>query len=143
MKGLKVFPQESTRHFIKPVSLSGKDFWLAAYPLPKRQDYCVVVCKPHALQVLFQLSKEGRWPSGKESTAKLEVPGSKPDSTEDPSCMGPVASQVIRRRSSVLPLVWCGRLERGALRCRPRHMIEVQNDEVRRKEPLCCLEMER
>ncbi|GBM09026.1 hypothetical protein AVEN_229057-1 [Araneus ventricosus] len=41
------------------------------------------------------------------------VPGSKPDSTEDPSCIGPVACSIICRRSNVLPLVWCGSLERG------------------------------
>ncbi|GBN34301.1 hypothetical protein AVEN_163358-1 [Araneus ventricosus] len=38
-----------------------------------------------------------RWPSGKVSALGRRVPGSKPDSTEDPSCIGPVARQIIRR----------------------------------------------
>ncbi|GBN58922.1 hypothetical protein AVEN_123928-1 [Araneus ventricosus] len=34
-------------------------------------------------------------------------------------------------RSKLLPLVWCGSLERGCqLRCRPRHLTVVQNRSV-------------
>ncbi|GBL73670.1 hypothetical protein AVEN_230669-1 [Araneus ventricosus] len=44
------------------------------------------------------------------------APGSKPDFTEDLSCIGPNA----------LRLVWCGSLERGCqLRCSLRHLTEV------------------
>ncbi|GBN83303.1 hypothetical protein AVEN_47470-1 [Araneus ventricosus] len=32
-----------------------------------------------------------RWPNGKVPPLGRRVPGSKPDSTEDPPCMGPVA----------------------------------------------------
>ncbi|GBO07686.1 hypothetical protein AVEN_21865-1 [Araneus ventricosus] len=68
------------------------------------------------------------------------VPGSKPDSTEDLSCIGPVARSIIRRESNVLPLVWCGTLERGfQLRCLPRHLPAVQTDEVRPKIALVLL----
>ncbi|GBM27156.1 hypothetical protein AVEN_207489-1 [Araneus ventricosus] len=35
------------------------------------------------------------------------VPGSRPDSTEDPSCIGPIARSIIRRGPNVLPLLWC------------------------------------
>ncbi|GBM86837.1 hypothetical protein AVEN_225059-1 [Araneus ventricosus] len=42
----------------------------------------------------------------------LRAPGSKPDSTEDLQCIGPVARQIIRSGSNILPLVWCGSLER-------------------------------
>ncbi|GBN37372.1 hypothetical protein AVEN_102409-1 [Araneus ventricosus] len=49
---------------------------------------------------------------------------SKPDRTEDPPCMGPVARQIIRRGTKVLPLVWRGSLERG------RHPTAAQNYDV-------------
>ncbi|GBM36083.1 hypothetical protein AVEN_221243-1 [Araneus ventricosus] len=39
--------------------------------------------------------------------------GSKPGSTEDPSYIGHVAREIIRRRSNVFPLVRCGSLERA------------------------------
>ncbi|GBN29884.1 hypothetical protein AVEN_178989-1 [Araneus ventricosus] len=69
------------------------------------------------------------------------VPGSKPDSTEDPPCIGPVEREIIRRGPNVLPLVWFGSLERGCqLRCRPRHLTEIQNDEVRPKIALVLLQ---
>ncbi|GBM78526.1 hypothetical protein AVEN_260452-1 [Araneus ventricosus] len=59
------------------------------------------------------------------------APGSKPDSTEDPPCIEPVARYIIR--SCQTPSRWCG-VEvwrgRGQLRCRPRHLTAVQNDEV-------------
>ncbi|GBN18939.1 hypothetical protein AVEN_169392-1 [Araneus ventricosus] len=38
-----------------------------------------------------------RWPSGKVSALGSEGLSSKPDSTEDPPCMGHVARQIIRR----------------------------------------------
>ncbi|GBM77925.1 hypothetical protein AVEN_89588-1 [Araneus ventricosus] len=41
------------------------------------------------------------------------APGSKPDSTEDLSCIGPVARQIIPILPNVLPLMWCESLERG------------------------------
>ncbi|GBO07716.1 hypothetical protein AVEN_37505-1 [Araneus ventricosus] len=65
----------------------------------------------------------------KENCTRLwsrRVPGSKPDFIEDPPCIGPAARSIIRRGSNVLPLVWCGTLERGfQLRCRPRHLPAV------------------
>ncbi|GBM22018.1 hypothetical protein AVEN_242689-1 [Araneus ventricosus] len=42
-----------------------------------------------------------------------KTPGSKLDSTADLSCNGPVARYITRREPNVLPLVWCGSLERG------------------------------
>ncbi|GBM98367.1 hypothetical protein AVEN_137646-1 [Araneus ventricosus] len=73
--------------------------------------------------VSFQNELRSRWPSGK-------VPGSNPDSTEDASCIGPVARQIIRLRD--VPPVWCGSLERVFhLRRCPCHLPTVQNDEVR------------
>ncbi|GBN54118.1 hypothetical protein AVEN_78824-1 [Araneus ventricosus] len=72
------------------------------------------------------------------------VPSSKPDSTEDLSCIWSVPRYVIRRRSSILPLVWCGSLERGCQpRCRPRHLTAVQNYDIRRKIALVLLKMGR
>ncbi|GBN22829.1 hypothetical protein AVEN_127775-1 [Araneus ventricosus] len=41
-----------------------------------------------------------------------KVPGSKPKSTENPSCIGPDARKIIRREPNVLPLTWHGSLER-------------------------------
>ncbi|GBL94156.1 hypothetical protein AVEN_163487-1 [Araneus ventricosus] len=57
------------------------------------------------------------------------VPGSKPDSNDDPPCMGHVERQIIL--SSQTSARWCGSLEGGRqLRCRPRHLTAVQNYEV-------------
>ncbi|GBM87953.1 hypothetical protein AVEN_195189-1 [Araneus ventricosus] len=42
---------------------------------------------------LRELRRRPRWPGGRVSTMGLKVPGSKPDSTEDPSCTEPVARQ--------------------------------------------------
>ncbi|GFW30481.1 hypothetical protein TNCV_454191 [Trichonephila clavipes] len=40
------------------------------------------------------------------------------------------------KSSNVLPLMWCGSWKRGCqLRCRPRHLISVQNYEVHRQKP--------
>ncbi|GBN60265.1 hypothetical protein AVEN_221012-1 [Araneus ventricosus] len=39
-------------------------------------------------------------------------PAPKFDSSEDSSCIGPVAGSIRRRGSNVLPLVWCESLER-------------------------------
>ncbi|GBL78005.1 hypothetical protein AVEN_143322-1 [Araneus ventricosus] len=67
------------------------------------------------------------------------IPGSKPDSTENTSCIGPVARKIIYRGPNVLPLVWPGSLERWShLRCRPRHLTEVYSSEVRHKIPIVC-----
>ncbi|GBN65264.1 hypothetical protein AVEN_200996-1 [Araneus ventricosus] len=45
---------------------------------------------------------------------------------------GSVARYIIGDRSNVLPLVWCGSLERECqLRC--RHLTTVQNDEIHPK----------
>ncbi|GBM79015.1 hypothetical protein AVEN_227242-1 [Araneus ventricosus] len=45
---------------------------------------------------VFERKEEPRWLSGKVSDSGPEVPGSRFDSTEDPSCIGPVVSQIIR-----------------------------------------------
>ncbi|GBN64508.1 hypothetical protein AVEN_114426-1 [Araneus ventricosus] len=69
------------------------------------------------------------------------VPGPRPDSTEDPPCMGPAARQIIR--SGQTSSRWCGvEVWRGGcqLRCRPRHLTEVQNYEVRPKIALVLLQ---
>ncbi|GBM33460.1 hypothetical protein AVEN_55784-1 [Araneus ventricosus] len=39
-----------------------------------------------------------RWPSGKVSSFGRRIRGSKPDSTEDPSCMEPVKSNAVAKR---------------------------------------------
>ncbi|GBN12615.1 hypothetical protein AVEN_12503-1 [Araneus ventricosus] len=60
------------------------------------------------------------------------IAGPKPDSTEDPPCMGPVARQIIR--SGQTPSHWCGAeawREGRQLRRHPRHLTAVQNYEVR------------
>ncbi|GBN53543.1 hypothetical protein AVEN_63879-1 [Araneus ventricosus] len=59
------------------------------------------------------------------------VASSKPDSTEDPLCMGPAARQIIR--SDQTPSRWCGAEAwrgRCQLRHYPRHLTMVQNYEV-------------
>ncbi|GBO39497.1 hypothetical protein AVEN_32258-1 [Araneus ventricosus] len=69
------------------------------------------------------------------------APGSKPDSTEDPSCMGPAARQIIR--SYQTPPRWCGvEAWRGGcqLMRRPRHLTAAQIYEVRPKIPLVLLQ---
>ncbi|GBM65869.1 hypothetical protein AVEN_238807-1 [Araneus ventricosus] len=43
-----------------------------------------------------------RWPNGKASGSAWKVPGSKPDSTKDPPCMGLVACEIMRRGSKLL-----------------------------------------
>ncbi|GBO08880.1 hypothetical protein AVEN_140990-1 [Araneus ventricosus] len=69
------------------------------------------------------------------------VPGSKPDSTEDPSCIGPTAFT----RSGQTSSRWCGaEAWRGGcqLRCRPCPRTAVQNYEVRPKIALALLQNE-
>ncbi|GBM92883.1 hypothetical protein AVEN_205215-1 [Araneus ventricosus] len=67
------------------------------------------------------------------------APGSKPDSTEDPPYMGPTTRQIIL--SVQTPFRWCGaEVWRCQLRCRPRHLTAVQNDEVRPKIALVLLQ---
>ncbi|GBM47105.1 hypothetical protein AVEN_24237-1 [Araneus ventricosus] len=69
------------------------------------------------------------------------VPGLRPDSTEDPSCIGPVARYIIRKGSNVQPLLWFGNLERGChLRCRPHDLTAVQYEEVHPKMALVLLQ---
>ncbi|GBN90589.1 hypothetical protein AVEN_180277-1 [Araneus ventricosus] len=68
------------------------------------------------------------------------IPGSKPDSTEEPQCKR-VWLKLNPSGPNVLPLVWCGSLERGCkLRCRPRHLTTVQNYEVCPKIPLVLIQ---
>ncbi|GBM53949.1 hypothetical protein AVEN_79921-1 [Araneus ventricosus] len=57
------------------------------------------------------------------------TPSSK--STEDPPCMRACCTLNNTWESNVLPLVWCG--AECQIRCRPRHLTEVQNYEVRPK----------
>ncbi|GBM37459.1 hypothetical protein AVEN_263137-1 [Araneus ventricosus] len=47
-----------------------------------------------------------RWLVVRSRLWSQRVPGSKPDSTEDPPCMGPAARQIIR--SGQTPSRWCG-----------------------------------
>ncbi|GBO14118.1 hypothetical protein AVEN_250765-1 [Araneus ventricosus] len=57
----------------------------------------------------FEPSQDGqrpRWLSGKVSVS--EPQGSKPDSTKDPSRIGPVARQIIRRLGGQTSSRWCG-----------------------------------
>ncbi|GBN36750.1 hypothetical protein AVEN_29507-1 [Araneus ventricosus] len=77
--------------------------------------------------------------SGKASASGPEDP--RPDSTEDPPCMGPAARQIIR--SGQTSSRWCGveAWRRGCqLRCRPRHLSAFQNYEVRPKIALVLLQ---
>ncbi|GBL90706.1 hypothetical protein AVEN_219367-1 [Araneus ventricosus] len=49
--------------------------------------------------------------------------------------------KVEAKMSNVLPLVWFGSLEKECqIRCRPRHLTTVQNDEVRPKIALVLLQ---
>ncbi|GBM03515.1 hypothetical protein AVEN_95408-1 [Araneus ventricosus] len=69
------------------------------------------------------------------------APCSRPDSTEDPPCMGPVARQIIR--SGQISSRWCGvEAWRGGCQFsrRPRHLTLVQNYEVRLKIALVLLQ---
>ncbi|GBM98861.1 hypothetical protein AVEN_44867-1 [Araneus ventricosus] len=68
------------------------------------------------------------------------VPGSKPDSIEEPPCKR-VWCTLNPTRPNVLPLVWYGSLERGyQLRYRPPHLTKVKNYEVRPKIALMLLQ---
>ncbi|GBN65446.1 hypothetical protein AVEN_168360-1 [Araneus ventricosus] len=71
-------------------------------------------------------------PSGEISASGWMAPGSNQIPQNIRRECGPVARQIIRSGPNVLPLVWCGSLERvWQLRCRPFHPILVQNYEVR------------
>ncbi|GBO20942.1 hypothetical protein AVEN_224428-1, partial [Araneus ventricosus] len=66
-----------------------------------------------------------RWPSGKVWALGRRAPVSKPDPTEDPPRMGPVARRIIH--SDQTPSRWCGAevwRERCQFWCRPRHLTE-------------------
>ncbi|GBN73229.1 hypothetical protein AVEN_105661-1 [Araneus ventricosus] len=76
---------------------------------------------------------EPRWPGSKVSTPGPVGSRFKPDPTEEPPCKR-VWCPLNTSRPNVLPLVWYESLERGCqLKCRPRHLIAVQNDEFRPK----------
>ncbi|GBM80851.1 hypothetical protein AVEN_205053-1 [Araneus ventricosus] len=67
-------------------------------------------------------------------------PGLKLHSTEYPSLIGPASSYIIRKGSNVLPKVWYGNMEwASSSGCRSRHLITVQNYEVRPKIALILL----
>ncbi|GBN38379.1 hypothetical protein AVEN_177904-1 [Araneus ventricosus] len=51
------------------------------------------------------------WPDGKVSTSDRRVPGLNPDSIEEPPCKR-VWCTLNPPGPNVLPLVWCGNLER-------------------------------
>ncbi|GBO29783.1 hypothetical protein AVEN_93590-1, partial [Araneus ventricosus] len=72
-----------------------------------------------------------RWPSGKCRPQNRRVPGLKPYSTEDPSCIVPVAPKsYVDGQTSFR---WCGtEVWRSGyqLGCHPRHLTVVQNYEV-------------
>ncbi|GBM28434.1 hypothetical protein AVEN_33890-1 [Araneus ventricosus] len=58
------------------------------------------------------------------------VPGSKSDSTDVSTSIGPVARYIKRRVSNILPLEQCGSLEDGVTaQCRPGHLPAVQDYE--------------
>ncbi|GBN22603.1 hypothetical protein AVEN_243271-1 [Araneus ventricosus] len=103
----------------------------------------------------FKDSKiRSRWLVVRCRPRRRRVPGSKPDSVKDPSCIGSIARKlyvrVERPHAGTVPtihihrlthgprvhrngraLVWCISLEWGCqLRCRPRHLTAVQNDEI-------------
>ncbi|GBN96818.1 hypothetical protein AVEN_243057-1 [Araneus ventricosus] len=60
------------------------------------------------------------------------VPGSKPDSSDDPPCMGSAALKIIR--SGQTPSRRCGlKARRGGYQPRCRHLTAVRNYEVRPK----------
>ncbi|GBN70782.1 hypothetical protein AVEN_182913-1 [Araneus ventricosus] len=50
----------------------------------------------HAGDIHGHLGERPRWPSSKVSVWGRRAPVSKPDSTEDPPCMGPLARQITR-----------------------------------------------
>ncbi|GBN97226.1 hypothetical protein AVEN_82096-1 [Araneus ventricosus] len=69
------------------------------------------------------------------------VAGSKPDSTEDPPCMGPAALEIMRSGQTLSRLcgveAWRGRCQ---TRRRPRRLTVVQNYEIRPKIALVLLQ---
>ncbi|GBM81102.1 hypothetical protein AVEN_235557-1 [Araneus ventricosus] len=70
----------------------------------------IYYCRMHLMKNIVALSLNAweTWePSGKVSDPGA-LPGSKPDSTEDPSCIGPVALIISYVGGpNVLPLLWC------------------------------------
>ncbi|GBN20126.1 hypothetical protein AVEN_46022-1 [Araneus ventricosus] len=64
--------------------------------------------------VSIQTEMRPRWPRVNVPASEQEAPRWRPDSNKDPSCNGPVAHQIVRMQPNVLPLVWCGSLERAA-----------------------------
>ncbi|GBO20905.1 hypothetical protein AVEN_193696-1 [Araneus ventricosus] len=67
-------------------------------------------------------------------------PGSKPLSTEDPSCTWVRCTLFKLGGQNGLPLVLYGVKRECQLRCRPRHLTVVQNYEVRPKIALVFLQ---
>ncbi|GBN37930.1 hypothetical protein AVEN_126745-1 [Araneus ventricosus] len=69
----------------------------------------------------------------------LRIPGSNPDSTIDPPCMGPAACKILRTGPSSSH--WCGAeiwIGRRQVRRRPNHLAAARNYESRPKRSSCC-----
>ncbi|GBO08376.1 hypothetical protein AVEN_192485-1 [Araneus ventricosus] len=89
----------------------------------------------------FQEKVRPRWSSVSSRLWGRRVRGSKPDSTEDPPCMGPIARQIISTGQTSSR--WHGvEVWRGVchLRRHPRHLTVVQDDEIRPKIALALLQ---
>ncbi|GBM96442.1 hypothetical protein AVEN_246540-1 [Araneus ventricosus] len=83
--------------------------------------------------MIFYKTEAAWWLNGK-CLPFGRVPGSKPDSTEDPPCMGPAKCQVIAVVASKRQLlVWREAWREGASQVSSRHLTAVQNCEVRPK----------
>ncbi|GBM44813.1 hypothetical protein AVEN_139643-1 [Araneus ventricosus] len=81
-----------------------------------------------------------RWLGGKVLTSGRRVQGSKPDSAQERPCKRAWCT-LNPSGPNVIPLVWCGSLERRfQISCLPCHLTVVQNYEVRTKITLMLLQ---
>ncbi|GBN60559.1 hypothetical protein AVEN_90637-1 [Araneus ventricosus] len=80
----------------------------------------------------LKCSLKWEWSSGNVSAPGPEDSGSKPDSTEVPTCTWAGCTLNLNRGSNVLQLVWCGSLEERGWQPRRhfRRLSAVQNDEL-------------
>ncbi|GFY16398.1 hypothetical protein TNCV_2350411 [Trichonephila clavipes] len=76
-----------------------------------------------------------RKPSGQGIGSSQACHEFEPSTTKDPPCREQCTLNLPRTQTSSR---WCGSRRGGCqLRCRPRHLTMVQNDEVHRQKPSC------
>ncbi|GBL77257.1 hypothetical protein AVEN_41715-1 [Araneus ventricosus] len=113
------------------------------------ENQSAVSLKPHFLADIFlhgevhflTLLLLSHWPQCR--FRDRSVPGSKPDSTEEPSSIGPIALEMKRRGPNALPLMWCGSLERevGAQMSSSSSDLVSKFRGPYKKWPSCCFKM--